>query len=267
MGTVAAPNIRKEQFENRDRGWIGVCIIDGKGDVQGKSVGPGERVWLSEAEKIVTAEAPRDPKDNPFVPQVRIREADDGMGGVRREEYELTPLVRVTDARFVPGSDRYVPPPLGDSSAEAFAEADGVASRASDTRAEVEHRVVEGAASRDVPPPPARAAQAVAGRLGGQDHEAPPEEPAPTPATLGGENPSETEEAAVEEEHAAQVDPEVGEETGAAQAPAGDPVGGEYAAMEEVGTPDAPNANQAGPPAPWTPGSQPGSVAPPGDLT
>lgn len=48
----------------------------------------------------------------------------------------------------------------------------------------------------------------------------------------------------VGEEHAAAVDPAIGEETGAARPPQGDAVEGEFAAREEVGSPDAPAANE-----------------------
>jgi hypothetical protein len=45
------------------------------------------------------------------------------------------------------------------------------------------------------------------------------------------------------EEHAARVDPRVGEETGAAKPPSQPQPEGEYAQAEEVGSPDAPQAD------------------------
>lgn len=51
---------------------------------------------------------------------------------------------------------------------------------------------------------------------------------------------------AAEEEHAARVDPSVGEETGQARPPTGEPPEGEYARAEEVGSPDAPTSEDDG---------------------
>jgi hypothetical protein len=48
-----------------------------------------------------------------------------------------------------------------------------------------------------------------------------------------------------EEEHAAAVDPAIGEETGAAKPPSQPAPEGEYAAAEEVGSPDAPRSTRA----------------------
>lgn len=57
----------KAEFRNRTDGFIGVVVINEKGDRHGASVGPGDRVWLSEQEQILTASAPKLDKDNPFV--------------------------------------------------------------------------------------------------------------------------------------------------------------------------------------------------------
>lgn len=94
------------------------------------------------------------------------------------------------------------------------------------------------------------------GPLGGQDVSDAPESPppymqAPVPPQPPTAPPMTPEEVAgglppdgAFEEHASQVDPNVGEETGAAIPPAGEPVQGEYAQAEEIGSPDAP-AQQA----------------------
>lgn len=101
--------------------------------------------------------------------------------------------------------------------------------------------------------------QGANGPLGGQDTTPAPVAPAPVqqppivqqPPTappmsaeeLAGGLPSQP----AAEEHASTVDPQVGEETGAALPPIGEPVQGEYAQAEEVGSPDAPTINNPTP--------------------
>jgi len=57
----------KDEFRNTSDGWLGVTMIDGRGDPRGIAVEPGGSVWLSEDEQIATANAPRSDGDNPFV--------------------------------------------------------------------------------------------------------------------------------------------------------------------------------------------------------
>jgi hypothetical protein len=101
-------------------------------------------------------------------------------------------------------------------------------------------------AAESAPPAPAdhpMPAQAVPTAPGGN-----PDAPGPTPdaafptAPPPGElSPLSPEAlAAIAEEQAAAVDPQVGEETGAAKPPASAPPEGEFAQAEEVGSPDAP---------------------------
>lgn len=98
--------VEKQQFQNNTDGWIGVVAIDAKGNDRGIAVGPGERVWLSEPEQRLTAEAPMRPEDNPFVEQTFTR-IDVESGD--RVSVKVTPLSLVSDARYVPASDRFVP--------------------------------------------------------------------------------------------------------------------------------------------------------------
>lgn len=77
MSTTTADT--RTEFENVSDGVIGVQVADGNGRMTGIPVRPGESVWLSEAEEIATANAPRRPEDNPFAKgwlQVRTRAGD-----------------------------------------------------------------------------------------------------------------------------------------------------------------------------------------------
>lgn len=58
----------KAEFENTGAGVVGCITIEpGTGKQSGVPVRPGESIWLSEAEQIATANAPKREKDNPFV--------------------------------------------------------------------------------------------------------------------------------------------------------------------------------------------------------
>jgi hypothetical protein len=285
------PQIEKQQFKNQSGGHLGVTVITARGDDKGISVEPDGTVWLSEAEQRLTANAPRRPEDNPFIEQTLQRRSNE-TGEL--EEYTVTPLVAVSEDRFVPAEARPIP---GDIPASRSAAAAQLAATAEEPT--VPTVVDQGAIGREaevtslgedvqpgeVPPPPARAAAAVAAADALADvpptpadtpapdevdlsglatpepvqepvPEAPPAPVEPTPEPPAPEPTPEPQEAPVEpqtppEETAGQVDPAVGEETGAATPPAGPAPEGEFAASEEVGTPVPPSA-----PAPWSPGSQ-----------
>lgn len=269
--------IEKQQFKNQSGGHLGVTVITARGDDKGISVEPDGTVWLSEAEQRLTANAPRRPEDNPFIEQTLTRRSNE-TGEL--EDYKVTPLVAVSEDRFVPAEARPIP---GDIPASRSAAAAQLAATAEEPT--VPTVVDQGAIGRDaevaslgedvqpgqVPPPPARAAAAVAAADAlSEVPPTPPETGAPDDVDLSGlatpeeppapEPAPEPQEAPVEpsapvqtppEETAEQVDPAVGEETGAATPPAGPAPEGEFAASEEVGTPVPPSA-----PAPWSPGSQ-----------
>lgn len=77
MSTTTADT--RTEFENVSDGVIGVQVADGNNRMQGIPVKPGETVWLTEAEEIATANAPRRPEDNPFTKgwlQVKTRAGD-----------------------------------------------------------------------------------------------------------------------------------------------------------------------------------------------
>lgn len=242
-----SPQIEKQQFQNATDGWIGAVSINVKGEEIGVAVEPGGTVWLSEAEQILTANAPRLAADNPFIPQKRQRV--DPLTG-EAEEVEITPLVPINEGRFVPANERPIPSDLAAGGGAAQAAATGaepvVLVSGEPTAESREAQVLtqgDDARPNVPPPPPARAAAAAAAA----------EEAASTPTTE--EPPVTPETPAPAEETAAQSPGPEAEETGAATQPIGDAPQGEFAALEEVGTPDAPSAPQQ-PPAPWSPGSE-----------
>lgn len=63
-GIAAVP---KTEFENVSEGVLGVVVVDpDTGKAHGIAVKPGDSVWLSEQEEILTANAPKLDEHNPF---------------------------------------------------------------------------------------------------------------------------------------------------------------------------------------------------------
>lgn len=54
----------RDEFVNDAKSTIGVVTINHRGEPHGIAVPAGETVWLSEAEQILTANAPRDEENN-----------------------------------------------------------------------------------------------------------------------------------------------------------------------------------------------------------
>lgn len=276
--------IEKQQFKNESAGWVGAVVIGPKGDDRGIAVEPGGHVWLSEAEQVLTANAPRRPEHNPFIPQVTI--ITDPVTGAM-SEIEVTHLVAVDEGRFVPADLRYVPGveaegARGVATAQAAATAEYPTTPSTlDVGAVERHNEVDAmgdtAQPHQAPPVPRAAAKAVAAaqpsaesfeaeersrqeaqaaneaaaqaeaaRLAAEPAPVAPEPRPDDPAT-----PTFNEETGAftrpPEETAQTVDPAVGEETGAALPPQGDATAGTFSSHEEVGTPDAPQ------PPPFTP--------------
>lgn len=303
------PQIEKREYRNQTGGWLGVVVIDPKGDERGTNVEPYGTVWLSDAEVILTARAPRRPEDNPFEEQAFVVFNEESG---RNENVMVRPLVPSgDDRRYVPSMDRYIPP-QATTGAHAAVQAEAgaqdpssAATSAAQAAAEAavhENPPAQGAVAGmsvlgvplpgpgvvsaqppppatppaaqpapvatpgDGPPPPAPEAtswtdpppapgEVLAGSLAGSDEPSPqaqaeaapdPTEPpaeavappqAPVPAP-----PPTAPAADVGEETASAVDPAVGEETGQAKPPSGPAVEGEFAAAEEVGSPEAPQA-------------------------
>lgn len=246
MNAVANPVIEKQCFRNDSPGWLGVVTIGPKGDDRGTSVAPGDLIWLSEAEQILTANAPRKAEDNPFIEQTLTFGVDEEGAPVTRT---ITPLTPVSENRYVPAGDRPIPaqgmqtpPDLSTPAPEASQPAAEETDIDPDAIAKREAAIVAAKAAGQRPEPipvPARAAAAVeaANQAKVEAQPTPPDAP---PAALS----------EVPEEHAAvERVPEEQAETGAAVKPSEDAPEGEYAAQEEVGTPVAPAAA----PEPYTP--------------
>jgi hypothetical protein len=263
-----SPQIEKQQFRNTTDGWIGAVQISVKGEELGVAVEPGGTVWLSEAEQILTANAPRDPADNPFIPQKMQRRNPETDA---LEDVDVTPLVAVSENRYVPANERPIPADLAetDTSAEAAAAATAEepttpvpAEGSEEAPAQVHEQAVVESGAETAPgavPPPARAAAAAAAAQQAEsapeapsEPQAPAGPPAPTAPLPPGADPSvsvpEDEGRApqsVEEETAAVSPGPAHEETGAALPPSAAAPVGEYLAGEEVGTPEAPTTGTA----------------------
>lgn len=237
-----SPAIQKQQFRNESGGWIGVVLIGPKGDEQGHAVEPGQTVWLSEPEQILTANAPRRPEDNPFVAQT-FKRTNPQTGEL--EEYSVTPLVPSHEDRFIPANARPIPADLYPTGyQQAGAQAQGNIGTNEPT-------VVS--ASGD--PVAERGDEVLASGPGVKPGDPPPAPPRAAAAADAAEPPATPEEPPVSEETAAEA-------TGAAVPPASAAVTGSFAQGEEVATPEAPAAPQA--PAPWTPQDDPARVPPEG---
>lgn len=276
---AVSQHVEKKLYRNNTQGYLGIVKLDHRGEPQGENVDPGGTVWLSADEATLTARAPKRPEDSPFAEQVFIRVNPETQA---REEFSMRPLTLVEDtsAYGAPDVGRYVPgvsdvpedaspavehtkaqtpeaaaappstgssastelppaaPPIGASSSPA--QRQGIdpapAALAGQGGAEERESWVE---------PPEAPGRVLEGSLGGTDEAAPgPSEESTdrTPPVAGQAQAVATAPGGLPEEHAA-VDPQVGEETGAAKPPAQPAPQGEYARAEEVGSPDAPETN------------------------
>jgi hypothetical protein len=114
-----SPQIEKQQFRNETDGYVGAVVIGPKGEEKGIAVEPGGEVWLSEQEQVLTANAPRSADDNPFVEQSMQRFNPESG---ENETVKVTPLVPISEARYVPAGDRYIPGDVSDARATAAAQ-------------------------------------------------------------------------------------------------------------------------------------------------
>jgi hypothetical protein len=228
--------IEKQQFVNNTGGYIGAVIITARGEDRGIAVEPGGTVWLSEAEQELTANAPRQAKDNPFIPQILQRtNPETGVA----EDYEVTPLTPSSEERYVPSSRRPIPGTLSEHHALAASQQAATGDEPEvvvDDRKTVESRTEEVLAGASQPKVPPRAAAAAAAQ--------PPAPEPVSPESPGVRQPEETAKAEEEQATAVEAQP---------------PTEGGYQAGEEVGTPVAPQPptddtekTPGTPPAPWT---------------
>lgn len=239
------PQVEKQQFKNNSGGHIGVVVIGPDGHERGASVRPDDTVWLSEPEQILTANAPRRAEDNPFIEQVVIRR---NLETDAEEEVKITPLVPISENRWVPAGDRPIPADLVKVGAQSEAISQDAASSPEPSLPDTGGAAVS------------RHEQVAAEGASAAPQPAPPQGPPPVPPRAAAA--AQAADEPVSEEHAVKVNPDIAEETGAALPPVSDAPVGEYTAQEEVGTPDAPQAGPPPAPAPWSPGSteQPGDA-------
>jgi hypothetical protein len=59
------PNV-KDEFKNESPGYIGVVTVNDRHERTPIAVAPGDTVWLSEEEQVLTANAPRSEANNPL---------------------------------------------------------------------------------------------------------------------------------------------------------------------------------------------------------
>jgi hypothetical protein len=208
--------------EGEGKGFIiGVSVYDQDNKQTRRPLMPGETIWLTEDERILTANAPRNDADNPFE-----------NGHLLQVSEEQRPIGRsIGSATTTTGETTAAEPePAPEAPADPAPEP-------------------EAPAAPTPTAPPAGISQLPPElRLGGDDDTEKGEAPAvPGPVSVV---PDGEVREVTEEEHAAVADSSVAEETGAAVPPAGEPPIGEYAKDEEVGTPDAAGAVPPPPPLP-----------------
>ena len=147
------PQVEKKLYKNQTGGWLGVVVIDFSGKDVGVSIEPHGTVWLSDAEAILTARAPKDPKDNPFVEQEFVGIDSNGT----RKVFSMAPLALASnDSRYVPSNDRYVP--IFDQEGDARNIASARAEEPPAITPAAAARSAEIVADRDLVPPPQAAA-------------------------------------------------------------------------------------------------------------
>lgn len=103
------------QFVNNTDGHIGAVQYKPNGDEAAISVEPHGTVWLSVAEQEITAKAPRDARDNPFIPHVIP--ILDPHTGAKTGEKTVIPLTRndeqrpigANNSRPIPGTGKLRP--------------------------------------------------------------------------------------------------------------------------------------------------------------
>lgn len=107
----------KRKFINQGLGWVGYVSIQADGKPKGMSLAPGEGVWLSEKEERLTAEAPQNAEDNPFVATFqRPTEFNSDREPIAFETVHGMLVLSDEPARPI-ASERYTPPHAGEEPA------------------------------------------------------------------------------------------------------------------------------------------------------
>src|SRR4051794_18176475 len=245
----------KQQFHNETGGYLGVVVLSPKGEEVGVSIPPDGYVFLSEDEQRLTASAPRNPKDNPFIEQ-EFETIDSASG--ERKTIRFVPLVPTNDQRFTPGVERPIPSDLANGATGVALAAHAATTGDKIVVEEAPGRRADDPAAAPVEPPrpPARAQAAAEAAQQREEAASEPEAPVEPPVE------DETAAAALEagplpggvEVGRSQVNQDeftTGAETGAAVEPSGEAVAGSFGPGEEVGTPDSSSAVGSDAPAPF----------------
>lgn len=128
MGATKAEHGERVEFVNQTDGYAGAVQYAANGDEKSVAIEPGGTVWLSEAEQELTAKAPREAKDNPFLPQPY--EIRDPVTDEILEEGHRAVFVVNTEERPIPGARNLRPEAaraLGGTDAEEDDSPDGTA--------------------------------------------------------------------------------------------------------------------------------------------
>jgi hypothetical protein len=100
----------QRKFINPTGGFVGANVFGPDGKPTAVPVEPGGEVWLTEAEERMTAEAPRNGADNPFVKQWDEAVGWDPATGEPSETITCTGTLVLSDEPPRPvASDRYTP--------------------------------------------------------------------------------------------------------------------------------------------------------------
>lgn len=222
----------KQQFKNAAQHVIGAVVLDPQNQPKGVPLQPGETILLSDTEQRLTANAPRDPANNPLANGQLVPSTDE------RPTRSERPLEAPPEPPPAAPTEPPAPAQTGDVVAGTQAHSNVNQLDATQGGLSAPPPMVPQAPPVDAQLDAERAAAVGVqpGSIGGTD--APPPEP-------------EEEETAVEAAQQPAGAPAEGtrdelEETGAAVTPSGAAPEGEYQAEEEVATPDAPA--QAAPP-------------------
>lgn len=112
------PKSDKVEFVNNTEGYIGAVTYAPNGDEKAVAIEPGGTIWLSIEEQELTAKAPRDAADNPFIPQ-HVPVVDPNTGEVVMDPHgrpvtrTITPLTANTEQRPIPGNNSRPFPGVG----------------------------------------------------------------------------------------------------------------------------------------------------------
>jgi hypothetical protein len=239
----------KQQFHNETGGYLGVVVLNVKGEEVGVSIPPDGYVFLSAQEQRLTANAPRDPKNNPFVEQ-EFETIDPASG--ERKKIRFTPLVPSSDDRFTPGVERPIPADVAAGATASALAAHAATTGDSIVVEEVPGRRAEDPEAAPAERPPARARAAAEAATAPQETTTEPEAPV---ETVEEETAAESLESGplpggveVGRSQVNQDEFTHGAETGAAVEPEGDAVVGSFSPGEEVGTPDSSSGVATPPP-------------------